>query len=386
VASLLYGYDPFSGKTIDVAKDAPGFVGRLKYITKQTLLGELGMPNTVKYLQEKFGMKDPETMTPAAALMLNGSFGKFMNIDNVDREYLMKLHALDKGRKAAYQTFKSAVMNENFGNTSALGGARFGSMGLAIADGIEPFTPVDAYNHFLNIQKDVVKTEAAREYLSTHKASDVAKVIEGMNQQIKELNENYVAVRKAQLIQKATEKSQPAQPIQKPDLTPSDKGDGASLMRPRGRSVASVGNEIPEGQSWWDKQDGERVQSLWDDAEKKIGFELDEDEVRDLFKNGPNPSAEDFKQARELKWKAAERLAGKPLPLRQAQDMTTMRQRGLEAVPTPERRAAVMGQDYNPGTNAAKPAQPYSLYLRSQTDPKTGKRTWQMGQEFLKKR
>jgi uncharacterized protein YkvS len=196
LATLFLGLDPFTGKNVDVSRDSISLANRFKEAGKSMLLTGLGMPNTIKMIQQHLRLTDPEYFTPDALLMLNGAFGKFGGVENVDRDFILRMKMLDAGRKQLYKDLIGSVMAEQQGRSTALMVA--GSpVGEALSQKFEAKTSLDIFNAMIRSQQEMGTKVAARDYILTKNSKNLVEMINGLNAQVKQLNENYVAVRRS---------------------------------------------------------------------------------------------------------------------------------------------------------------------------------------------
>lgn len=96
-----YGLSPFFGALMDVMKGKSNVgepiadgASRLNYMLRQGVLGNIAFPNTYKYIEQKFGIGNPDYYQSKTALFINGSFGQFGGITDLDQQLHSKLGAL----------------------------------------------------------------------------------------------------------------------------------------------------------------------------------------------------------------------------------------------------------------------------------------------------
>lgn len=211
--ALIYGYDPFQGKTVDIIAGEPNGEQRIKAALQTAFYSALGYPNLMRAIKQYApGLPDPEGMTPTAALMIHGSVGKFVRIENLDRQYIMRLKVLESQQKEAYKKLIGTILSESAGKSYAMSAAGRGKVLERLFDTVTPKTARDVHEELRAKQfESVVQSQAANilTQMRTGKyvpgsLEDMVSEVKGINLAIKEMNENFETLR-SNILQEARE-------------------------------------------------------------------------------------------------------------------------------------------------------------------------------------
>jgi hypothetical protein len=186
----MTGKDPFTGKDLDMAREVD-VSRRASAAIENAAMSFMPMPNTWNWLKGKFGITTPEYVTPAAVAMFHGSFGKFAQITNLDKEYAFRLMVLAGRERALNQELMSRARAEAQGRTGDLQ-ASGTIMEKLVREKNRPFSSARVLNEKMGNMLDakIVKMsgEGVQGYIT---AAEIAQEIKATHKKIKELNESY---------------------------------------------------------------------------------------------------------------------------------------------------------------------------------------------------
>lgn len=196
IGVLLTGQDPWSGKDIDIAKNSPDISKRLQAAVVEAMKGALPFPNTSKFILQKLKIGDPQYFTPDALLLLQGGFGKFVTVLNLDREFLFRQITFASIRKEILGKFVSAVRAEAGGRI--LGDEWYGN--LVNRWNKRYSNSAEIYQELMGQTLQASARSGAAQHLAGQLSSDDLRAfLRDLDRTISESNASYVTIRRSMM-------------------------------------------------------------------------------------------------------------------------------------------------------------------------------------------
>lgn len=196
-AIMLTGKDPWSGQQIDMSSKTANPAARFNAAVRAFVTSAIAVPNIEKMLMQRYGITDPQYMTPEAVLMLHGSMGKFARVMPLDREYLFRLMAFASAAKELKSTLASTFAHEAMGKTADIAFADKPVARSLVNAAVRPYSSAEVYSKLMDNVKLVQEQRIAAQILAGQmrpSSEEIVGLLKHVHQQIEDLNRNYVTL------------------------------------------------------------------------------------------------------------------------------------------------------------------------------------------------